>query len=492
MPQPIRRTRTRREFVKQSAMAVGTLTFCKSPLFLASSAGIDKDAVNKLRSKVSGRLILPNDPAYDTARRVRSMNPNNDKRPAIVAACKNDEDILHCIEFAHRRQMEVAVRSGNHSILGWGSCDKGIVIDLSQMKGVTIDPAKKTAQARTGNTAEEILAATITHGLTPVLGECGTVGAGLALGGGLGWLSGKYGAACDNLVSARVITADGRTLNANAGVNEDLFWAIRGGGGNFGVATLFEYKLHPIGAVLGGNLVYPAAKARSMLRFFREFMAGAPDELQAECYLTTDHGGSVAFNAVYAGDLDEGERLFDTFRRSQPPDQDSIKRLAFSEIYKMDEEDEGISCPFEVEKASYLEALSDEVIDRVLASFKSAPASCVTSFIFSHYVHGQVCRVAPDATAFELRKATGLNLGFWIQWKEQAQTSRCMEWSQRTFEQLQPYSGGRAQSNFVSTTGEATAKRIYGSNHPRLARIKTKYDPDNFFHLNQNILPAAK
>jgi FAD/FMN-containing dehydrogenase len=416
------------------------------------------------------------------------MNPGTDKRPALVAQCKHEEDILRCIDFAHRRQMEVAVRSGNHSPLGWGSCERGIVIDLSQMKGVAVDPVKRIARASTGNSAEEILAATAPYGLAPVLGECGSVGSGLALGGGLGWLAGKYGTTSDNLLSARLITADGRTLKTDTGANEDLFWAIRGGGGNFGVATLLEYQLHPVSEVLTESFGYPASKAKSMLRFFREFMATAPDELQAECYVATHNGGGVAVEFVYAGNLDEGERLLETFRKSQTPAEDSVKRRSFADIYKMDVED-GMPCPFESEKRSYIEALSDEVIDLILDCFAQSPPSCDTVFNFAHYMHGQVCRVAPDATAFELRRAAAVHLGFWVQWKDQAKTSACMAWSDKTFDRLQPYSGGRVASNFVSTKGELTAKSIYGSNYARLKQLKTKYDPENFFHLNQNIQP---
>ena len=485
----MRKTKTRREFVRQSVMAAGLLTLRRGSVFLTAKLAADKEAISKLRSKFSGRLIVPGDPEYDAARKVIEMNPENDKHPAVVAQCKNDEDILRCIEFAHREQMEVAVRSGNHSILGWGSCDKGIVIDLSSMKGVAVDAVKRTAQARTGNTAEEILVATIKYGLTPVLGECGTVGAGLALAGGFSWLSGQYGATSDNVLGARLITADGRTVKSDANTNEDLFWAIRGGGGNFGVATLLEYQLHPIGEVLAGDLVYPSKNAKPILRFFRDFMANAPDELQAECYLTTHHGGRVSMQSVYSGNLDEGERLLDTFRKFQAPYEDSVKRRSFADIYRLNEDEASFSSPFEYMKDSYLETVPDEAIDLICESFAQAPPSCDVVFNFGHYVHGQLCRVAPEATAFELRKAGAVNLGFWAQWKEQAQASTCTAWVNKTFEQLQPFSGGRVCSNFVSTKDEFTAKRVYGNNYPRLAQLKKKYDPENFFHLNQNVLP---
>jgi len=198
-----KRIKARREFVKQSAMTAGMFAFGKFRVFPAVKLAVDKDAINKLKRTFNGSLIVPDDPGYDEARRLFTLNPDTDKHPAIVAQCKGEEDVLRCIDFAHRQQMEVAVRSGNHSFLGWGSCDKGIVIDLSQMMGVAVDPAKRKAQVSTGNTAEEILAATATYGLAPVLGQIGTVGAGLALGGRLGYLSGKYGAGQAGNATAR-------------------------------------------------------------------------------------------------------------------------------------------------------------------------------------------------------------------------------------------------------------------------------------------------
>ncbi|MDQ3535781.1 MAG: FAD-binding protein, partial [Bacteroidota bacterium] len=239
-----RRTKTRREFIKQSAMtaAVFPLLLSSGQSSGSSMAFIDPDAVKKFKKRFSGQIILPGDAAYEAKRWSSVINPTMDKHPAIIATCKKEEDILRSVDFARQHQLEIAVRSGNHSNMGWGTCEKGIVIDLSQMKVITVDAAKKTATVTTGVTAEEILAATAPYGHTPVLGQCGSVGAGLALGGGLGWLAGKYGATCDNLISANIITAEAKKQKADATTNEDLFWAIRGGGGNFGIASSFEYR----------------------------------------------------------------------------------------------------------------------------------------------------------------------------------------------------------------------------------------------------------
>jgi hypothetical protein len=488
--------KTRRAFIKQSAMAAGVLTLLNAcgHGFKSWKFPLDPDTINKFRKGFNGHIILPNNTEYETARRTLLLDPEIDKHPALIAQCKNEEDVLRCIDFAQQHELEVAVRSGNHSNLGWGTCEKGIVIDLSKMKGVTVDPVKHTAQVTTGSTAEEILAATAPYGLAPVLGECGSVGAGLALGGGLGYLSGKYGATCDNLLSARVVTADGRILKANATTNQDLFWAIRGGGGNFGVATALEYQLHPVNEVLAGRFVYPIRKASALLRFFREFMVAAPDELQGDCYYAKQGEGTFEVAFAYSGDLNKGESLLNTFRTFMKPDQDWVKRRPYSEIYRMapDIAPHGVNipCPFQSGKGTYIEHLSDEVIDLILAQFGQAPPSCQLFFVLSHYMHGEVCRIAMDATAFELRKAGAIDMGFIIGWDDPKKAFACMSWLNKTFEGLQPYSGGRIYANYMSTNrGEVDAKAVYGTNYTRLLQLKRKYDSQNLFHLNQNIPP---
>lgn len=487
----IKKVKTRRQFIKTSVMTAGMLALLNA--CGQSVAGlkppVDPESIGKFRKGFGGHAIIPGEKDYETSRRVLSMNPGTDKYPAVVAQCKTEQDILRCIDFAHQYDLEVSVRSGNHSFLGWGTCDNGIVIDLSQMKGIAVDPVKKTAQVTAGHTAEEILAAAAVHGLAPVLGECGSVGAGLALGGGLGWLSGRYGATCDNIISARVITANARTLNVDKNINQDLFWALRGGGGNFGIASSFEYRLHPVNKILAGTFVYPASKANAVVRFFRDFMATAPDELQGDCYLASSGKGNVSVQFVYSGDLDQGEQLIDVFRKFSIPEQDSIKRRSFSEVYRMDLIGEIISCPYESVKGSYIQHLSEEVIELILDRFAKPPPSCDLFFNLSHYMHGEVCRVATDATAFVHRTVGAVHVVFWVQWKDAANASACMSWQDKTFDLLQQYSGEHIYANYMSTKGEVAAKKTYGSNYLRLGQLKGKYDPQNFFHLNQNIQP---
>jgi hypothetical protein len=453
------------------------------------TSSVAPDAINNLRKKLSGRLISPGDSEYDSTRAVFAMNPETDKHPAAVAQCTTEEDVMRCIDFGHQHGLEVAVRSGNASFLGWGSCDKGIVIDLSKMKRREVDPVRRTGQVATGCTGAEILTSTAQHGLAPVLGECGNVGAGVALGGGLGWLSGRYGSVSDNLLSARVITADTRILKADSSTNEDLFWAIRGGGGNFGVATQFEYRLHPVSEAVAGILAYPVSKARAVLRSFREFMHAAPDELQGECLLGK-RKGRISVQLIYTGDLERGEQLFDGFRKSSPPDQDSLKRRRFSTLYEMDGDNSSVSCPFGSFKGSYIERLSDEVIDLLVDRFEQPPQACDLLLVFGHYMHGQVCRVPGDSTAFQLRQPDSVHVSFSTHWKDPLDGPACISWQNRTFELLQPYSGGRIYSNYMSTKGELAARSIFGPNYERLGQLKRKYDPNNFFHLNQNVLPS--
>ena len=483
------RIKTRRDFIRQTAITTALFPFLYScsQSSKSFSSVLDKDTINKLRKNFGGQIIMPNDAQYELKRHAGYLNPGLDKHPALIAICKDEQDVLKSLEFAQQNQLEIAVRSGNHSNMGWGTVENGMVIDLSQMKSVTINKDKKTAIVSAGATAAEILTASGVYGLAPVLGECGTVGSGLVLGGGLGWLSGKYGATCDNLLHARIVTADLKALHTDTKVNDDLFWAIRGGGGNFGIATSFEYQLQPVKEILGGSFVYPVSEARSILKFFNEFMSNAPDELQADCYLTSKNCW-VEF--VYFGDLDSGETLLNQFRKFAKPERDSLKRRLFSEVYDMQPGGDLGTDPYVSNKGSYIERMSDEVIDFVVECVNQPPQSGKVFFDLSHYMHGEVCRVARDTTAFELRKPGAAHLTYWLTWKEPANAAACMKWHNKIFERLESYGGGRVYTNYMSTPGGANAKSVFGSNFMRLKQIKKKYDPNNIFHLNQNILPG--
>jgi FAD/FMN-containing dehydrogenase len=484
--------RTRRQFIKESVVSGAALALMptRRHLNVDATPEVDPARIRKFRSSLKGRLILPGEKDYETARRVMTWNPLTDKRPAMIAQCARKEDVVRCVEFAHRHNLPVAVRSGGHSYLGWGTCDDGLVIDLSLMRETSIDASKRVARAGGGVLAYNLVARAGRHRLAPVTGDCPTVGvSGLTLGGGLGWLSGKHGAVCDNLISAELVTADGRTLVASEDRNPDLFWAIRGGGGNFGIATSFEYRLHSVGEVLAGGYVYRLSDARAVLRFYRDFMATAPDELAALTYLVVANDRWLTLIVCYSGDVKRGETLLRPLRTIANPVRDTVQARPYVETFTMPPWGETIPTAYSSTKGCYLRELSDDVIDIALDRFArtSLPGSAMG---FDHYMHGAVCRTAPEATAFELRAPGALHVWVVSGWREASEAVRAMAWVDDTWNALQPYSGGRTYANFLSTEGEAAVKAAFGANYPRLAVIKRKYDPTNFFRRNQNIRPA--
>lgn len=451
---------------------------------------MSSDPLRKFRSRLSGRLILPSDAEYDKVRRVAWWNPATNKKPAMLVQCETADDVARCIDFARHQQLELAVRSGGHSFMGWG-IGKGLVIDVSRINDVTVDAAQRKVRVGAGVTAETMVAATAKHGLAPVLGECGSVGAGLGLGGGLGWLSGKFGATCDNLLSARLITADADPATTDPHANPDLYWGIRGGGGNFGVVTSFEYRLHPIREVLAGGFAYRVADARSVIRFFRDFMSAAPDELQALVLLSSEKGGSLMVVLVFAGDLNVGERLVSQFRKFKRPERDWMQPRLYADTYTMPpySDDDGPSCEMHAIRGSYIQHLSDEAIETVLSRFADPPPACEIGFDLDHYMHGEVCRVAPTSTAFNLREPDALHVAFGASWNEPQCSAACTAWLDETWNQLQSYSGGRMYANYMSAESEPAAKAAYGVNYSRLVSIKQRYDPQNVFRGNLNIRP---
>ncbi len=483
---------TRREFIKRSA-AVGMAFAVSKPwarLGFGAGSKLDPAVVKKFGASFKGRLVLPGDRSYDAARRVAYWNATTDRRPAMIARCAHVEDVARTVDFARQHDLLIAVRSGGHSTLGWGTCEGGLVIDVSPIKKIKIDPVKGTVQAGAGLMDRELVSAAIQYGLAPVLGECPTVGiSGLTLGGGLGWLSGKFGATCDNLLSADLVTADGRSVVASATQNPDLFWAIRGGGGNFGIATSLEYRLHPVTEVLCGEIKYRFTEAREVLRSYRDFMAGAPDELQAFAYLTGLRNRSVNVGVCYSGDPKRGEELTRPLRALASPVRDTVQRRPYGETFTMPLFYENRPAAFSAAKKCYFEQLSDAAIDVVLGQIALAPqVGCKLGL--DHYMHGAVCRVARDSTAFELRAPGALHVWIASGWDDPMLASTSIAWVNSAWEALKPFSGGRIYANYLSVEGEEAVKGAFGKNYPKLVAIKNKYDPTNFFKLNQNIRPG--
>jgi hypothetical protein len=484
---------TRRKFIKRAITTTGTLglvTGCRR-LQVNDRNDLSRGAIDRLRAKLKGRLILPSDPSYESARRVFYWNPATERRPLVIVQCAGEEDALRAVEFARGHELEVAARAGGHSHRGWG-CSNGLVIDLSGMKGVEIDPLRRTARAEGGVLSGEVARAAGRHGLAPVLGQCPRVGAsGLFLGGGLGWLSGLHGASCDNLLSARVVAADGRVLTADSKRNPDLFWALRGAGANFGVTTSFECRLHPIGPVSGGDIHYSIRDAQVVLRYFRELMDEAPDAFQATLNLTPGERG-VFVSFCHAGSENEAERTLRSLRTIAPPTKEFVKRQEFAALAERPAATNPADTPppaFRGIQTVYRDRLSDDLIDIIVDRLEGACPEVIMGI--SHYMHGQVCRLAPSATAFPLRQAGTLNVRLAYAWNDHAAGQRLTQWADESLRLLRPSADERIYANFQTYEARSGAAAVYAVNFSRLAGLKYKYDRDNFFRRNSNIPPTG-
>jgi FAD/FMN-containing dehydrogenase len=483
---------TRRELLQQGVLATAALsTGCwprrttRQSAGRQSTASVDPAAIRKLAAGFDGRVILPSDPEYESARRV--FNGAVDKHPAVVARCGSTADVVRAVEFARRHDLPTAVRAGGHSVAGKSVCDAGIVIDVSRMKRIEIDPARGIARAESGPTLGEFDHATQSFGLATTLGTAPPTGiAGLTLGGGLGWLMGKYGLACDNVRAVELVTADTRILTANSDENQDLFWAARGAGANFGVVTAIEYQLHPVGPVLGGAVTYPAAGLKATLRLLRELEGSIPDELSLYLGTTPLPQGPIHWlGACYCGDPKDGERVMRPLRALRPRLTDGIRRMRYVEMQELF----GVpppTGPAMYVRSSFLQKLSDEVIDLIVAYDAKAPAG---GCFFVEGVHGAVCRVGIGETAFHHRKG-GHNFSIWSTWDDEAAGRAVGAWSREFWKAMQPFLRRAVYSNYMQEEGDERAQAAYGPNYPRLVQLKSKYDPYNFFRLNQNIRPA--
>jgi FAD/FMN-containing dehydrogenase len=442
-----------------------------------------------LKADLCGELICPNDQGYDAARKV--WNGMIDKDPAVIVRCADIVDVVKAVRFARDHHLLVAVRSGGHSVSGSSVCDGGIVIDLSRMKGIWVDPVKKTAWAQAGLTLREFVQATQAYGLATTTGTVGGTGlAGLTLGGGLGWFMGKYGLTIDNLLSVDLVTANGRVVRASASEHPDLFWGVRGGGGNFGIATAFEYQLHSVGLLLSGKVVYPIDRAREVLRFYREYTSSAPDDLTAYVSLMTTPGGfpAIALSLCYCGPLEKGERAVSPLRKFGMPLVDQIRPRSYLKmITQADLGAPAGRCYYE--KASTLPDLSDEAIE-ALVEYGTARTSACSQILLQH-VHGAASRVGPSETAFALRGDSYV-ICIVAAWDdgEVSQPHQHMAWTHACWKALEPLTSSGVYVNFLGQEGEGRVRAAYGVNYERLVALKNRYDPTNFFALNQNIKPT--
>ena len=457
---------------------------------------LDNQALAHLARALRGELIRPGDAAYEGARRV--WNGMIDRRPALIVRCAVPEDVIAAVGFARENGLLVAVRGGGHNVAGNATCDGGLVIDLAPMRGVSVDAERRTARAEGGARWGELDAAAAAYGLATTGGAVSTTGiAGLTLGGGVGWLARKHGLTCDNLRAIAIVTADGRLLTANEREHADLFWAVRGGGGNFGVVTAFEYRLHPLTTVLGGMVLHPIERAGEALRFFRAFAANAPEELSTLFYFFVAapvtflppelHNRPLAGLAVcYAGDPVEGEEVVRPLRQFGPPLVDEIRPMPYTEMQRLIDAGSppGLRNYW---KAGFLRGLDDEAIAAIAAHL--ARAGTPGPFLEVFQFNGAVNRVAPDATAFAHRAAQ-FDLTIGAKWTDPAADTRQIGWVRDCYTALEPFTTGGVYVNYLGNEGEERVRAAYGANYDRLAAIKASYDPDNLFRLNQNITPA--
>jgi FAD/FMN-containing dehydrogenase len=450
---------------------------------------VDLANIRRFEARLRGDLIRPETATYETARRVH--NAMIDKRPALIVRCAGVSDVVNAVNFARENDLLVAIRGGGHNVAGTAVCDGGIVIDLSQMKGIRVHPAQRTVRAEAGVTWGELDHETQAFGLATTGGAVSTTGiAGLTLGGGLGVLMRKHGLTCDNLLSADVVTADGLLLTASATENADLFWALRGGGGNFGIVTSLEYRVHAVGTILGGLVLYPLDRAREMLAFYRDLTATAPEELTAYAALLTSPDGvpMSAIFACYAGPLATGEALLRPVREFGPPMADLICPMSYASIQKTFDPTAPAGL-LNYWKSSFLRELSADVVDAIVAAYATVP-SPLTSVVIEH-LGGAVSRVGEGETAFSHRGAP-YSLTAASLWRDKSQSDKNIAWTRRLWQALQPATNLAVYSNYLGQDeGDERVKAAYGSNYERLVALKIRYDPTNLFRVNQNIKPTV-
>jgi FAD/FMN-containing dehydrogenase len=443
-------------------------------------------AIARFQANLHGDLIQPTSPRYEVARKV--FNGMIDKRPALIVRCAAVGDVIAAVELARETNMLVAVRGGGHGVTGNALCDDGLVIDLSALKRVRVDPRNRTARAEGGATWGDFDRETQAFGLATTGGIVPSTGiGGLTLGGGIGYLNRKYGLACDNLLSVEVVTADGRLLRASTEENADLFWGLRGGGGNFGVVTSLEYKIHPVGPVLAGEVVYPLDQAKEVLRFYRDWSAAAPDEVRADATLLSGpEGPALDVILCYCGPIEEGEKVLRPMRSCGSPLADSVAPVPYATVQNL-LTDIFQSGRLHYWKAGLVQALSDEAIEALVDFFAANVAGFFAAIAIEH-LGGAVSRVGPHDTAFAHRDAQHSLLVLRM-WQDPADSEKNIDWARRCYRTAEPFLKG-AYVNYLGDEGEARIRAAYGLNHERLRAIKNKYDPTNFFRLNQNIKPA--
>jgi FAD/FMN-containing dehydrogenase len=460
-------------------------------------APVDETAVRQLRDRFGDALLTPRDPGYEAARTV--WNARFDRRPGAVALCRSTEDVATAVGVARERKLLVAVRSGGHDYAGHSTCDEGLVIDLSAMKGIAIDAERRRATVQPGVTWAELDRATAPHGLATTGGTVSTVGvAGFTLGGGTGWLARRLGLALDNLRAAEVILASGEQLRASDEENADLYWAMRGGSGNFGVVTSFELRLSEIpGQVLAGQVVHGHSAAREVLQFYRDFMAGAPDELGCYAFFyrappvdpfpAALHGRTVlGLVAAWTGEPAAAEAALAPLRRFGAPALDTVQPLPYLDLQRSF--DAGMPKGLRwLSRAHYVDALTDDAIDVVVRHTETLPGDF--TMVYFDPMGGAIGRVPPTATAFPHRRAA-FGLHIFPGWQEPAEDERNIAWASGFHARIAPHATGGVYVNMLGGDEPERVPGAYGGNYARLRELKRRFDPENLFRSNHNIRPA--
>jgi FAD/FMN-containing dehydrogenase len=447
------------------------------------------EAIDHAAPSFTGQLLRPSDAGYDEFRRVH--NGLVDRSPAAIARCRGVADVMDAVKLARTLGLEVAVRGGGHNVAGHATLDRGLLIDLSPMKGIYVDREALTVRAEGGVLWRELNRETQLHGLATTGGVVGSTGiAGLTLGGGIGWLMPRFGLALDNLRSAQLVLADGRVVRTSADDNADLFWAIRGGGGNFGIATSLEYDLHAVGpTITGGAVVHPISRAVDVLRFFRDTCEHLSDQMMVVADLQTAPDGSnaklAAIAAAHSGSLRDAEAAVRPLKAFGPPMLDALGPIAYSALNTM------LDPAFprgalNYWKAQFLADLGDDAIRTIVRSFEACPSPM--SHIIIEHVHGAASRIPVSSTACTLRTA-GFNVVIISQWQNPDDTERGVDWARNTFAALTPYLAPTRYVNYLEADAVNSAVIAYGPNLSRLRELKAKWDPDNFFRRNVNVTP---
>jgi FAD/FMN-containing dehydrogenase len=445
--------------------------------------------IDDLRTSVRGEVLTADQSGWDTARRL--WNPVFDRKPALIVRCLGAADVRRAVQFAAGHGLLTAVRGGGHSLSGQSACDGGIMIDLSPMRSVEVDPLAKTARVEGGALLGQLDRESLAFNLATPVGTAADTGvAGLTLGGGVGRIGRRYGLTCDNLIGAEVVTADGTWVRTGANENPDLLWALRGGGGNFGVVTTFKYRLHEVNPVMyGGDITFPIEGARQRLRSLADFLASAPDELYVDVDLGTDHKGVryLNLNVCYCGSAAEAEHVVAPLRKLGNPDSDELAVAPYAKLqgsYSLG----GVSPLGFYGKGGLVSGLTPALIDSFVGAFENAPSAGI--WIWMQHQGGAISRVPPHATAYFNRGASH-NLGFANIWKMPAEDAeRNTDWVRNAWAQVEPLTRGQYVNLAATDDRDARVHAAYGDNYPRLAALKKHYDPNNLFRLNSNIKPA--